>query len=81
MYQLHMYKVFTRLLKWIMKIENTLSKCSLGNVWENQHSLDLSFNQFKKLIKDKLVLFYKNQWLEICRTLPNVFSIKNLRKY
>ena len=61
-----------------MKIENILRNCSLSNVWENQHSLDLSFNQFKKLIKDKLVLFYKNQWLEISGL--NFFFYKEFKK-
>ena len=54
MYQLHVQGIYSA--KWIMKIENTLRRCSLSNVWENQHSLDLSFNQCKKLTKDKLGL-------------------------
>ena len=42
--------------------------------------LDLSFNQFKKLIKDKLVLFYKNQWLENMQTSSKCFFYKEFKK-
>ena len=32
MYQLHVQGIYSA--KWIMKIENTLRKCSFSNVWE-----------------------------------------------
>ena len=49
-------------------------------MWENQHSLDLSFNQFKKLIEDKLLLFYKNQWLENMQNSSKCFFYEEFKK-
>ena len=66
MHRLHSSGTYS--CKWIEKIKNTLSVCGLSHLWDNQSSIDIEYNSFKRLCKDKLKVYYNRLWLDAMQT-------------